>query len=71
MKSAPVTVVPGIRASSRTDAELVTGQVHDSATHRPSEPSRPSKTADAAASVLRSDRRSRSQASCRSRQCRH
>jgi len=32
MKSAPVTVVPGIRASSRTDAELVTCQVHDSDT---------------------------------------
>lgn len=32
MKSAPVTVVPGSRASSRTDAELVTCQVHDSGT---------------------------------------
>jgi hypothetical protein len=32
MKSAPVTVVLGIRASSRTDAELVTCQVHGSDT---------------------------------------
>ena len=32
MKSAPATDVPGIRASSRTGAELVTCQVHDSDT---------------------------------------
>jgi len=32
MKSSPVTVVPGIRASLRTDAELVTCQVHGSVT---------------------------------------
>ena len=42
MKSAPVTVVPGIRASLRTDAELVTCQVHDPDTRPPPEPSHPS-----------------------------
>ena len=66
MKSAPVTVVPGTRASPRTDAELVTCQVHDSATHPPlTEPSERHRRRPIC--HFRSDHPSRSHASCRSR----
>ena len=66
MKSAPLTVVPGIRASSRTDAELVTCQVHDSDTLSARGATRAAPP-DASVSGLRSDRHPRSHASCRSR----
>lgn len=63
MKSAPVTVVLGIRASSGADAELVTCQVHGSDTCLPLTARHPSDPDRCHVAGLRSDRHPRSHAS--------